>query len=190
MSAETPAPLLLADHPVLDLLNTRMMVEGHRQDLLTDGVQAVEWLHRVGLPLEDVGGEADRQRLLEQLRTLRDVIEPLVLARGQGVVADPQGLNGFLRNAVVQLMWTQEQGVVLDRSHDPDPVTRCICKLALEAATLLAEGDFTLVRLCESHDCTLMFYDRTKSLKRRWCSMAVCGNRHKVAEFRKRRQGL
>jgi predicted RNA-binding Zn ribbon-like protein len=35
-----------------------------------------------------------------------------------------------------------------------------------------------------------MFYDRTKSHKRRWCSMALCGNRHKVAEFRKRRQGV
>ena len=43
-----------------------------------------------------------------------------------------------------------------------------------------------LIRECEHPDCVLWFYDRTKSHRRRWCSMALCGNRHKVAEFRKR----
>jgi predicted RNA-binding Zn ribbon-like protein len=55
-------------------------------------------------------------------------------------------------------------------------------------ARLLVEGDFDLVRQCESTDCTLWFYDRTKSHHRRWCSMSMCGNRAKVAAFRARQK--
>jgi predicted RNA-binding Zn ribbon-like protein len=45
------------------------------------------------------------------------------------------------------------------------------------AADLLAHGDRSLVRHCEGPTCTLWFYDRTKAHQRRWCSMAICGNR-------------
>jgi predicted RNA-binding Zn ribbon-like protein len=51
----------------------------------------------------------------------------------------------------------------------------------------LVAGDFSLIRRCEHPECVLWFYDRTKAHKRRWCSMALCGNRHKVAQFRKRK---
>ncbi|MFI4982934.1 MAG: CGNR zinc finger domain-containing protein, partial [Nevskiales bacterium] len=60
--------------------------------------------------------------------------------------------------------------------------------VAEAVASLLAQGDFTLVRTCESSDCTLWFHDHTKSHRRRWCSMAQCGNRQKVAAFRARRK--
>jgi predicted RNA-binding Zn ribbon-like protein len=35
----------------------------------------------------------------------------------------------------------------------------------------------------------LFFYDTTKNHARRWCSMAFCGNRHKVAAHYRRQQG-
>nr|WP_254214234.1 CGNR zinc finger domain-containing protein [Burkholderia multivorans] len=35
----------------------------------------------------------------------------------------------------------------------------------------------------------LWFLDRTKSHRRRWCSKALCGNRQKVAAFRRRHNG-
>ena len=55
------------------------------------------------------------------------------------------------------------------------------------AAELFTKPEFNLVRKCESDDCVLWFYDRTKGHKRRWCSMAVCGNMHKVSKFRSRK---
>jgi predicted RNA-binding Zn ribbon-like protein len=54
------------------------------------------------------------------------------------------------------------------------------------AAQLLAAGDPGLVRVCEGRACTLWFYDRTKARRRRWCSMAVCGNREKNRNHRAR----
>lgn len=51
---------------------------------------------------------------------------------------------------------------------------------------LVCHADFRLIRACEGTACTLMFLDRTKAHARRWCSMAVCGNRAKAAAHRAR----
>jgi predicted RNA-binding Zn ribbon-like protein len=34
----------------------------------------------------------------------------------------------------------------------------------------------------------LLFYDTTKNHARHWCSMSLCGNRHKVAAHYRRRR--
>ena len=53
-------------------------------------------------------------------------------------------------------------------------------------AKLVCEVDFRDVKACEGHACTLLFVDRTRGRARRWCSMAVCGNRAKQAAYRSR----
>jgi predicted RNA-binding Zn ribbon-like protein len=53
-------------------------------------------------------------------------------------------------------------------------------------AKFVCEEDFTDVKACEGHICTLMFADRTRRRARRWCSMAICGNRAKQAAHRSR----
>jgi len=186
---DLPVPLVLADHPALDLLNTRMVVDGQRRDLLNSDADAVRWLEQIGFGRATDVAVGDGQ-LLARLRKLRDCIERLLAARRENRVADPAVLNAFLLRVVPQLVWEEAGAPVLDRLHQDDAGHQCLGRLAYAAAELLAEGDCSLVRKCESAECTLMFYDRTKSHKRRWCSMALCGNRHKVAEFRKRRQGV
>ena len=56
-------------------------------------------------------------------------------------------------------------------------------------AKFVCEEDFANVKACEGHSCTLVFADRTRRRARRWCSMAVCGNRAKQAAHRSRPQG-
>jgi predicted RNA-binding Zn ribbon-like protein len=53
-------------------------------------------------------------------------------------------------------------------------------------AKFVCEEDFTDIKACEGHNCTLLFADHTRRRARRWCSMAVCGNRAKQAAHRKR----
>ena len=57
--------------------------------------------------------------------------------------------------------------------------------LLLPIAQMMAEfictEDFTSIRACERTGCGLLFLDRTRGRARRWCSMAVCGNRAKQA---------
>jgi len=57
--------------------------------------------------------------------------------------------------------------------------------IARSAAEILSEGPAAL-RKCANPACPLLFYDDSRNGRRRWCSMAACGNRSKVAAFAKR----
>jgi predicted RNA-binding Zn ribbon-like protein len=53
-------------------------------------------------------------------------------------------------------------------------------------AQFVCTEDFSNVRACEGHACTLFFADHTRGRARRWCTMALCGNRAKQAAHRQR----
>ena len=61
-----------------------------------------------------------------------------------------------------------------------------LAAIARSAAELVTEGKGTRLRLCANPACTLFFYDNSRTHRRRWCSMSLCGNRHKVAAFARR----
>lgn len=63
-----------------------------------------------------------------------------------------------------------------------------LAAVARSAAELVAEGPRARVRKCGNPKCVLYFYDASRTGRRRWCSMAVCGNRSKVAAFAKRKR--
>jgi predicted RNA-binding Zn ribbon-like protein len=58
--------------------------------------------------------------------------------------------------------------------------------VAKAMADLVCSEDFSDVKGCEGQGCTLFFLDKTRARARRWCSMAICGNRAKQAAHRKR----
>ena len=62
-----------------------------------------------------------------------------------------------------------------------------LAAIARSAADLLVEGYEAPIRRCVNPSCRLFFYDDSRTHRRRWCSMATCGNRHKVATFLRRR---
>ena len=62
-----------------------------------------------------------------------------------------------------------------------------LAAIARSAGELLVEGPQAPIRRCANPACGLLFYDDSRTHRRRWCSMASCGNRHKVATFLRRR---
>jgi predicted RNA-binding Zn ribbon-like protein len=61
--------------------------------------------------------------------------------------------------------------------------------LARSIAEFLITAEFKYLRRCANTDsCVLVFYDTTKNHRRQWCSNSMCGNRFKVAEFRRRQR--
>ncbi len=62
-----------------------------------------------------------------------------------------------------------------------------LAAVARSAAEILTEGAEARIRVCANPGCGLFFCDTSRTHRRRWCSMAVCGNRHKVASFARRR---
>ena len=61
-----------------------------------------------------------------------------------------------------------------------------LAAVARSAAETIAEGPQARLRLCANPRCGLFFYDTSRTRRRRWCSMTVCGNRSKVAAFARR----
>jgi predicted RNA-binding Zn ribbon-like protein len=61
-----------------------------------------------------------------------------------------------------------------------------LAAIARSAAETVVEGAQARLRICANPVCGLFFSDHSRTHRRRWCSMAVCGNRHKVASFARR----
>ena len=73
------------------------------------------------------------------------------------------------------------------RCRDEAPAMERAMRMIVEAAEdLLLDGRLDRLHSCDGADCKWMFLGLSKNGRRRWCSMATCGNDHKVAKFRKR----
>ena len=195
--------ILVADAPGLDFLNSVATPLDEEVDWIGDGDGLLAWLEQAGFvpsgaleairsrstpaELDEVAAKArelrewfrafvrrhkGRRLLAKDLREL----EPLnqLLERDEQhrqIVADAaDGVTSFELRA--KRRWQSAESLLM-------PVVEAL-------ARLVCEEDFTLVKACEGPRCTLLFADHTRGHARRWCSMAMCGNRAKVAAHRKR----
>ncbi len=177
--------LFLAGHSALDFLNTRMRVNEDLVDILQSDEDVLVWLKQAGFSAPTIGAGT----LLACARRLREGIRSLVEKRKAGRQGDPSILNSFLAasQSYPQLVWNKSSTPVIDTVRRQDTAESILAPVAEAAADLLTMADFKLVKRCEDKSCVLWFFDQTKSHHRRWCSMEICGNRHKVAAYRERR---
>ncbi|MBF6616419.1 MAG: ABATE domain-containing protein [Candidimonas sp.] len=179
---------LVGDHLAMDMLNTLARNDDELTDYWSTGDDVLKWLKRCGVVSSTGGKPVDRAQLLSQAAALRALAARLIAQRKQGDTPDVDALNEYL-HAYLSAPHLEPDGegkLTLTRTARGDAIASMLGPVAEAVAQLLAEGDFNLVKQCEHPDCILWFYDRTKARKRRWCSMALCGNRHKAAQFRKR----
>ena len=183
---------MLGDHLALDLLNTEARSDGVVLEYWYSGEDVLRWLARQGIVPASSSEQPEHGKLLAQAIALRKLARRLIDQRKEGAaLGDIDGLNVFLNAhlSAPQLAHDGEGKLVLHRVARGDAIGALLGPVAEAVAALLVDGDFALVRQCEHPECILWFYDRTTAHKRRWCSMAVCGNRYKAAQFRKRSSG-
>ena len=185
------APLFIGDHPVLNMLNTVSMSESGVIDFWRSDQELLNWLMQVGVLLPNFKKTTSDGTLVAAARYLREIVRTLVQQRKNGLQGKPTALNAFMAKAPSAnvLLWESPDQLQMGILRRQDTAEEILAPLAEASAEFLALADFALVRICEADECALWFYDRTKSHKRRWCSMALCGNRHKVSEYRKRISG-
>ncbi|HEY1996991.1 CGNR zinc finger domain-containing protein [Paraburkholderia sp.] len=187
-----PAPefLMLADDPALDFMNTVAQGADGPHEYLQKNKDVVDWLKAMGYLETGDQPSCKREVLADTAQALREVIRRLVMQRKSGKKVDINALNAYLMRGRyrVELVRRPDGTLEVRHEHEKDTPEQLLMQVAEAAAELLATGDFDLVRKCEAEDCVLWFYDRTKAHRRRWCSMALCGNRHKVAKFRERQK--
>ena len=180
--------LFLAGHPALDFLNTRMRVNEELVDCLQSDYDVLAWLKQAGFPTPAADTKMEPFSLLRSARKLRESIRSLVEKRKAGQRGNPSVLNGYLAasQSYSRLVWKKPQSLRIDTVRRQDTSESIVAPVAEAAAELLATADFQLVKRCEDESCVLWFSDQTKSHHRRWCSTQICGNRHKVAAYRRR----
>src|SRR5260370_5590678 len=190
-----PKFILAGEHPAIDFANTLSIPHGQLEDLLRSWPYVVYWLSKAGLP-KDPSLNLSVARGVEALRSvlkLRHAWKALLaqLIAG-GKVSDEflESLNSLLAedNFHDTVQRDSKKGFQLVRSTSHLHGEKlALAILARQIASFLADANLNYLHRCaNTTTCTLYFYDTTKNHRRRWCSVSVCGNRHKVAAFRKR----
>jgi predicted RNA-binding Zn ribbon-like protein len=112
------------------------------------------------------------------------------LANGKApLTADLATLNESLPGAMARLqVATGDNGFGWEWGGDPQALDRLLWPVARDAAVFLTSADLSRLRTCGNPRCRWVFHDGTKSATRRWCSMAICGNRAKLQRYRRRRR--
>jgi predicted RNA-binding Zn ribbon-like protein len=198
-----PPAIFVADAPGLDFLNSVATPFGEVVDWIDSGDGLLNWLRQAKLVPSDVldamkaramPGELDK--VADQARSLREWFRCFVREHmGRPLTAEAlhelEPLNHLLeRDEAFSQLVPYRDG---DRSRLELRLTRrwrspdsLLLPIGETLAQFVCQEDFTDVKACEGHSCTLMFADHTRRRARRWCSMAACGNRAKQSAHRSR----
>ena len=195
--------IFVADAPGLDFLNSVATPVDEEVDWISDGEGLLAWLEQAelvpGAALEEIrirSTAAELDDVAARARDLREWFRGFVRKRKGGPLVakdlrEIEPLNQLLgRDQQHGEIVTNISGGVTSfelRAHRRwQSAASLLMPIAEALARLVCEEDFTHVKACEGPRCTLMFADHTRGHARRWCSMAICGNRAKVAAHRKR----
>ena len=194
MTLQIPA-LFLADSVGLDFLNSIATPVDVPVDWIGNGEGLVAWLLQAGLVPQDVLEEFRRgcmpgelDGVAAQARALREWFRAFVNDRrgaplGTADITKLSLLNRLLERdqSFSRITLAEGQGLELLRQRRWSSPDSLLQPIGEALARLVCEEDFTFIKACEGPACTLLFADHTKGHRRRWCSMAVCGNRAKQA---------
>jgi predicted RNA-binding Zn ribbon-like protein len=198
-----PPANFIADSPGLDFLNSIATPVDAPVDWLDSGDGLVAWLAQANLvPRRALNAVTERatpgelDKVADQARVLREWFRGFVrkhmgrpltpramrelgplnalLERDEmfsRIALRPDGGGDRLELQMTRL-WRSPESLLMPIG---EALARCVC-----------ENDFINIKACEGPKCTLIFSDRTRRHGRRWCSMALCGNRSKQAAHRNR----
>ncbi|GAA2392648.1 CGNR zinc finger domain-containing protein [Dactylosporangium salmoneum] len=139
-------------------------------DVLRDFANATD------LPAEDA----------ERVAAFRHAVRGLLAANAE--LADPgpalREFNALLDwlGAAARLLSLRRTGITT-AGGGARPALARLAGIVLDA---VHAGTFARLKLCANPSCGRAFYDHGRNAAGRWCDMATCGNRAKVAGYRSR----
>ncbi|BFM05230.1 CGNR zinc finger domain-containing protein [Halioxenophilus aromaticivorans] len=199
---QLPPPFFIADHPALDFLNSVCAPWGEDIEWLADGLALIAWMQAAGVLGLEAGGTlvdhhppASLDRTAVQARRLREQFRQVVETNAGAVFPSEQlslcePFNQLLADdrQHLQLVDAGTDGVALRWQREWQTPTQLLMALSQVCMQLVASSQLAQVKQCQGQGCTLWYVDNSKNQQRRWCSMAVCGNRAKAAGYRARTQ--
>ena len=188
-------PRLLGGNLCLDFVNT---IEGrisrHPEEFLHSYKDVVHWGEHVNL-LNSVQATALLKEAKQSPETadncfrkaisLRETLYRTFLAHARGLQPLQEDVN-FLKQTYLDALENAElyptpNGYRWKWRTDPIPLEQILWYVVDAAVELLSSDNAQRVKECSgANDCGWLFYDESKNLSRRWCSMEGCGSRVKA----------
>jgi predicted RNA-binding Zn ribbon-like protein len=189
---------LLGGALCLDFVNTvDPRLKRPQEDYLVTFEQLAQWGRYVGvlsaaeerallaLAARDTSFAADvQQRAIELRAALYELVRP---PRRRAARALEILNREFTRTASARVLGRHRDDYRLSWSAD-SPHERLLGTIAQSALELLTSPALDRVRECAGDGCGWLFLDVSKAHRRRWCSMAICGNRAKAQRHRQRQR--
>ncbi len=187
--------IFVGEHPAIDFANTFPSPNGVGIEHLRTWTDVIDWLsltklsNHQDLKLPAARGSEALRSVVELRQAWAAELARLVTGERVGV-GFLERLNRLLVEDIFheELRREEETGYRLVRSGSQLRGEQlALALLGRQIAVFLAEANLSYLHRCaNTTSCSLYFYDTTKNHRRQWCSVASCGNRHKVAQFRKR----
>jgi predicted RNA-binding Zn ribbon-like protein len=203
-----PPAIFVADSLGLDFLNSIATPVDTPVDWIADGDGLLRWLAQAKLvpaealdelkarampgELDKVAGQARALREWFRIFVRKHMGRPLaVKAARDKALRELEPLNRLLErdeafSRIVQHRHDDGNRLELHKMRRWRSPESLLLPIGEALAKFVCEEDFSGVKACEGHSCTLIFADHTRGRARRWCSMAICGNRAKQAAHRNR----
>ena len=206
-----PPPFFVGNDLALDFLKSETAPWGEQIEWLASGGDLIAWLEKAhAVPatvlanLRKRTGPRSLDAVAAQARELREWFRTFVRDHA-GKPLEPRALRELA--PLNQLLGRDEIYRQIEAAHLADKAkysldvdrafywenerrwrtpNTLLMPIAEAMGDLVCQKDFTFVRKCEGRTCTLWFVDVSKAHARRWCSIAVCGNRAKAAAHRAR----
>ena len=190
--------LRLGGHAALDFVNTMPVLRGEPAEWLASFEDLADWVLGAGLLFDEDAAAAralrapqgERDAAAARARALRESLREGLEALSGGRAAPAalvRAVNETLARRVVHdEVAGRGRSLRLVRRFRPERADDLLIPVAGAVADLLCNVDAATLRRCGNPACVLWFADARG--RRRWCSMAVCGNRMKVAAFQRRQR--
>jgi predicted RNA-binding Zn ribbon-like protein len=122
---------------------------------------------------------------VDQATALREAVYQLITDRRRGEEYDAAALD--LVNGTARKPAAVPQLTVEGRWTEATPA-QALATLARQAVELLGGPDVPLLKECDNPECTRIYIDRSRGMRRQWCGMESCGNKIKAAAYRARKK--
>jgi predicted RNA-binding Zn ribbon-like protein len=217
MKDSLPPAIFIAGPLGLDFLNSLARPVVEIVDWLGNGCDFLSWMKQAGLlTIDEIAvvkssmSPKEVDRVAAKARDLRDWLRAFVSEHmGRPLKTQALAQLGPIHDLLAsdEIFLSLVPGPTLSAKHTsgeasagvfylraqrrfrtPDSL---LSPIAEEIAKFISSADFRYVKACQGDHCILFFLDETRRHARRWCSMAVCGNRAKqdahLARLRKRK---
>ncbi|MFA5966771.1 MAG: CGNR zinc finger domain-containing protein [Sphingomonas sp.] len=170
----------------IDFINTVPVIKGVALDLIGDGPALARWANQANIDTRQAT-ETDDPGALHALRSeLADAFDRLAASKPlpPGLVAT---INHLIEHSAIRRRLTDAGATIMLNEHVELAGPPVASAVAWDFAQFLGDFEHQRLRHCDNPACTMQFYDIGKNNRRRWCTMSLCGNRDKVAQYRGRK---